>query len=145
MINWLKNLLQVFLLITAGTIISATIYCTLFFQDITFGIDLLWQLVAVAFFCTVPCLMFYSKKELSKKTMLIRHIIHLCVTLAILIFFAYFWTWIDVGSIIQPIVFVVLVSVVYVTVTFFAYQIDKMTAKQLNERLQQFRQRDKHI
>ncbi len=145
MINRLRSLLQLFLLITAGTVISATVFCTIFFQDITFGIDLLWQLVAVAIFCTVPCLIFYSKKELSKKSMLIRQIIHLCVTLTILIFFAYFWTWIDVGSIIQPLVFVALVSVVYVIVAFFAYQVDKMTAKQLNERLQKFKQQNTDV
>lgn len=145
MINRLKNLLQMFLLITAGTVISATIFCTIFSQNITFGIDLLWQLIAVAFFCTVPCIIFYSKKELSKKSMLIRQIVHLCLTLAILIFFAYFLTWIEAGSIIQPVIFVALVSVVYVTVAFFAYQADKVTAKQLNERLQRFRQRNTDV
>lgn len=145
MINQLRNLMQLFLLITAGTVISATIFCTIFSPNITFGIDLLWQLIAVAIFCTVPCIMFYTKKELSKKSMLIRQIIHLCVTLTILIFVAYFWRWIDAGSIIQPLVFVAMVSVVYVTVAFFAYQVDKMTAKQLNERLQKLKQRNTDV
>lgn len=141
MINGLKNMLLDFLLITAGTTLSATVFCTIFSQDMTFGIELLWQLAALSFFSTLPILIFHSKKELTKTQMLTRQIIHLCVLLTILIFFAYYWEWIDAGSIIQPIVFVALVAVVYITVTYFAYQRDKKVAILLNERLEKFKKR----
>ena len=142
MIKRLKEMLLDFLMITAGTTLSATVFCTIFSQDFTFGIELLWQIVALSFFCTLPIIIFHSKKELTKTQMLIRQIVHLCVLLTVLIFFAYYWEWIDTGSIVQPIVFVALVAVVYITVTYFAYQCDKKVAILLNDRLERYKKRN---
>ena len=133
-------MLLVFLLVTAGITMCTTVFCTVFYQNLSFGIELLWQVVALSLFCTLPGLVYVSKKELTKKQMLIRQIIHLGVLLILLLFFAYHWEWIDEGSIVQPIVFIIMFSLVYTMVSYITYKRDKKVANILNERLEKYKQ-----
>lgn len=137
----IKEMLLELILIMAGILVCTTVFCTIFFPYVQFGIDLLWQMVALAFICTVPGFVFVSKKELAKNQMLVRHIIHLCVLLALLLFFAFRWRWIDAWDIVQIVVFIVMFVFVYIMVSFFSYEKDKKVANKLNERLERFKQR----
>lgn len=140
MLTRLKEMLLEFILITTGITFAATTFCTIFCQDVQFGIGFLWQIIALSFFCTLPGLVFFTKKELTKKQMLTRKLIHVCLLFIILIFFAYHWKWIDVGSIIQLVVFVIIIPVVYSMVWYFTYQRDKKVANMLNEKLATYKQ-----
>jgi predicted neutral ceramidase superfamily lipid hydrolase len=139
MIKRIKDMILDFFLIMAGILLCTAVFCTIFNDDIQYGIELLWQIVALAFFSTLPGLVFWSKKELSKKQILIRQVIHLCLLLTTLIFFAYDWEWLSPQSIIQPIIFIVMIALVYTMVNYFTYIRDKKTAKELNERLEKFK------
>lgn len=142
MLKRLKEMLLEFLLITAGITMCTTVFCTVFYQHFYFGIELLWQVVALSFFCTLPGLVYVSKRELTKKQMLTRQIIHVCVLLALLLFFAYYWEWLTPQSIVQPIIFVFMFAFVYTIVCYFAYKHDKKVAKMLNERLPKFKNKN---
>jgi len=142
MLKQLKDMLLEFLLITAGILLCTTVFCTIFYQDILFGIDLLWQIIGLAFLSTLPGFIFFSKHELTKKQMLNRQIIHVCILVALLLFFAYHWKWLVPQSIVQPIVFIAMIAFVYTIVSFFVYQRDKKVANMLNERLEKFKQKN---
>ncbi len=138
-IKRIKDMLLEFLLIIAGILLCTAVFCTVFYTDAQFGVEILWQIVALAFLCTLPGFVFFSKKELSKKQILIRQVIHLCLLLIILLFFAYFWEWLSPRSVVQPVIFIVMFALVYTMVGYFSYKRDKKTAKQLNERLEKFK------
>ncbi len=142
MIIKLKEMLLDFLLITAGISLSATVFCTIFYQDVRFGIELLWQVAALSFFCTLPGFVFYSKKELMKKQMLTRQIIHLCILIVLLLFFTYHWNWIDWRNIVQPVIFIAMFALVYVVVCYFTYKRDEKVASMLNERLAEYKHKN---
>ncbi len=140
MLERLKRLLLDFMLITAGITLSAAVFCTLFYRDALFNIELLWQIVLLSFLCTLPSLVFTSKTELTKKQMLVRQIIHLGILLTLLLFFALRWEWIESDKIVHIIVFILLIAIVYTVVTYFTYVKDKMVAKMLNDRLSKYKQ-----
>lgn len=140
MIKRLKEMLLEFLLITAGITICTTVFCTVFYQTGYFSVELLWQVLALSLFCTLPGLVYVSKKELTKKQMLVRQIVHLCILLTILLFFAYYWRWLDAGNIVHPIVFIVMFSSVYTMVSYITYIRDKKVSKMLNDRLSKYKQ-----
>lgn len=138
----LKDMTLEFLLIIAVTVLCATMFCTVFFPDMRFDISLLWELLAFALFCTLPGLIFCSKGELSKKQMRFRKILHLCVLVSLLIFFGYYWGWLDYGSFIQPVVIIILFAFSYLMVWYFMYLREKNVARMLNESLESFKKRE---
>jgi uncharacterized membrane protein len=142
MLKRLKDMLLDFLLIMAGILLCTTVFCTIFNREIRFGVDLLWQIIGLAFFSTLPGFIFFSKHELTKKQMLTRQIIHACILVILLLFFAYHWRWLIPQSIVQPIVFIFMIAFVYMIVSFFTYKRDKKVANMLNEQLKKFKQKN---
>lgn len=137
--DFLKKMLRDFFTITAGCFLATTVYCSIFYHDVTFNLYALWTTVAMAVLTTLPHFIFYSRKELGKKQMLVRQIIHACVLLAIILTFAYTLGWIERGSIVQLAVFILLVGLVYSAVGFLSFHHDKKVARELNERLKQYK------
>jgi len=137
--DFLKKMLGDFFTITAGCFISTTVYCTIFYRGVTFDLYGMWSIIALGVVTTLPHFIFFSRKELGKKQMLVRQIIHACVLLSILLTFAYTLGWIDTASIIQPIVFILLVGMVYMTVGLLSFHHDKKVAEQLNMGLKQYK------
>ena len=56
-----------------------------------------------------------------------------------MVFFAYTWRWIEPGSLLQPVVFLLLVLAVYTGVSLFAYYQEKKIAKLLNAKLKKYK------
>ena len=140
-IKRIKEMMLEFLLIVAGTVICAAVFCTMFFPNARFSISLLWQLLTFAFLCTLPGFIFCSKKELGKKQMRLRKILHLFTLISLLLFFGYYWGWLAAGSIIQPVVIILLFSVSYIMVWYFTYLREKKVARMLNESLESYKKR----
>jgi uncharacterized membrane protein len=136
--EFLLKMIRAFFTIMAGILIATTVYCTIFVPDLTFGIDFLWQIIVMAFLTTLPAFIFYTKKELSKKQMLARQIIHACVLLALILSIAYFLGWIEPASIVQLAVFLALVACVYLVVRVLSFHHDKKIAERLNIGLKKY-------
>jgi len=137
--DFLKKMLRDFFTITAGCFLSTTVFCTIFYPGVSFNITAMWYLVSLGFVTTLPHFIFYSRKELGKKQMLTRQIIHACVLFGILLTFAYTLGWIEKGSVVQPIVFILLVGLVYFMVGFLSFHHDKKVARELNKQLKQYK------
>lgn len=140
--DFLKDMLRDFFIITTGILISATVFCTIFIPERPFGIGFLWQIIAMGVFSTLPHFIFFAKKELTKKQMLTRQIIHACVLLALLLTLAHVWGWVDLHNAAGVMVFITMVGFVYMLVTLFSLHHDKKVAEALNARLQQYRDRE---
>ena len=137
----LKMMLTEFVIILSGTTICAAIYCTVFNPDANLGVELLWEIIALAVFTSLPQLLFYSKRELSAKQMRIRQSIHVVLVVGLIILCAYTWGWVGFDSFIEPLAFVVLVLVTYTAITVYMYYREKKLVNMLNEKLREFRDR----
>ena len=104
----LKTMAFEFVIIVAGITASVLIFCAILEPTARFGIEILLQILSLSFFVTLPHLVFYSPKELSKKQMRIRQAIHIALVTALMFFFGYEWNWINRGSVWHPILFFLL-------------------------------------
>ena len=137
----LRTMLIEFFIILSGTTICAAVFCTVFYSDTALSVSLLWQIIALSFLTSLPYLIFYSKKELSKRQLRVRQAIHLILVVGLIIFLAYSWKWIEFVSFIEPLAFVALVLLSYAGIALFMYHREKKLANTLNEKLKKFKER----
>jgi MFS superfamily sulfate permease-like transporter len=140
--DFLKMTLRDFMIIAAGILINAAIFCTIFYPDYIFDIRFLWQIITMAALTSLLHIVFYSKKELTKRQMLVRQIIHACLLLTLLLVLVYTWRWLEPGDVVQVIVFIALAACVYVSVCVLSLHYDKKVAKELNARLKQYKKKE---
>lgn len=134
-------MLTEFIVILSGTTICAAIYCSVFYPDTILGVNFLWEVIALAFLTTLPHLIFCSKSELSKRQLMVRQALHLILVVALIVFLAYVWNWVEFGSIIEPLAFIILVLLSYTGIALFVYHKEKKLANLLNEKLRRFKER----
>lgn len=133
----LKAMFRAFFIITTGIIASMYIFCLIFFPDASFSLDDIGRILLMAFASDLPFFLFYSRKELGKKQMLVRTAVHIPVLLAILLYFAHLWNWVSMNNPKEVVVFILLVLGVYAIVyAAGAYQ-DKKMADKLNDSLKE--------
>ena len=135
----IKTMLVEFFIILSGTTICAAIFCTVFYRDVVLGVDFLWELIILSFLTALPQILFFSKKEISKKQMRIRQTIHVVLVVGLLVFLAYIWGWVEFTSVLEPLAFVVLVLLSYTAIARYMYHRDKKLAARLNEKLRVFK------
>lgn len=131
----LKTMLRSFFVITTGVITSMYVFCLIFNPDASFSLHDIGRVLLMALVSELPFIIFYSRRELSKKQMLIRQAVHLPVLLADLLFFAQLWNWVNMGRLKEIIVFILLVISVYVMVLAAVTYQDQKLAEKLNDSL----------
>jgi len=101
----------------------------------TFGVHDITALLVMAVFGTLSYFIFYSKKELSRKQMLMRNVIHMSVIIGVMLLIASYMQWILWNEPIRIIVFVGVVVLVYVMIVVVNVLHDKKTADQMTQNL----------
>lgn len=133
----IKVMFRSFFMITTGIIASMYAFCLIFSPDVSFSLDDIGRILLMALAGDLPFILFYSRRELNKKQMLIRTGIHLPVLLAILLYFAHLWEWVSINKPKEVAVFILLVLGVYAAVSAITAYQDKKTADKLNVSLRE--------
>lgn len=133
----LKTMFQAFFIITTGIIVSMYVFCLIFSPDAVFSLDDIGRILLMAVVSDLPFFLFYSRNEASKRQMLVRTAIHISVLLAILLYFAQLWDWVNIYNPKEVAVFILLVLGVYVIVYAVSVYQDKRTADKLNDSLKE--------
>jgi len=131
----LKLMFRSFFVITTGVVVSMYVFCLIFTPEATFYLEDIGRILLMAVAGDIPFIIFYSQKELSKKKMFIRFIIHFLVLLAILLYFAHLWDWVNLKSPKEVAVLILLIIGVYAIVVIAINYQDKRLADKLNESL----------
>lgn len=132
---------QMFFIIVTGAVAAAAVFCAIFYPGGTFEIGIMWQLLLSSLLCTLTYLVFYARRELSRRQLLLRKALHLALLLLILVGSAIGFGWLRPTSALELCVFVLLVVVVYVLVNLMLALNDKWQAQRLNEGLQRYKKR----
>lgn len=139
----IKDLIQVmiktFFIATTGIVVSAAVFCSVFSKGTTLGVSILWQILILGGLTTLPSLVLYSPRELTKKGLLVRQVVHIILLISILFYLGYIWDWITISKPMQWILYLFLVAVVYLSVKVLAFQKDKKVADQLNIGLKKYK------
>jgi len=131
----LKTMLNSFFIITTGITASIFVFCLIFSPEAVFSISIFGSIFMTALICELPLFIFYSPKELDKKQMLNRTIVHFFVVLVVLILLGQLWDWIDIDKPSEIIVYVLLVSAVYLVVQLITVFKEKRLADRLNKEI----------
>lgn len=132
-----KKMINSFFMITTGIVISMYVFCLIFNPDVKFTLVDIGRIIVMAVVSDLPFLIFLCRRELDKKQMLIRNIIHLTVLSAILLYFAFLWDWVNPRDGKEIAVFLVSVLLVYAAIFLTNRYRDGKLSDKLNDRLKQ--------
>lgn len=131
----LKTMLYSFFVIIAGIVASMYVFCAIFIPDAVFTLRDIGGILIMAAASELPHLIFLSRKDLNRRQMLIRYIIHFPVLMAILLGLAFIFKWVALNSAAEVTVFVIEILVVYAMVRLAISYRDKKLADKLNDGL----------
>jgi len=129
-------MLHNFFLIFGGSVIAMYLH-HLIFGDYYMRTHDIAALFIAAALCSLTQFIFYAKRPLNKKLVIIRQIIHLAIVLAIVLCTAYFMGWIGREKPVQILLFIGYVVVVYVFITAVSIRKSKKLADALNRKLKE--------
>jgi hypothetical protein len=138
----IKNMFKVFILSLSGTTIGSTIFITLFEKDATLNYLFLWQMIIIAVGCALGNVIFVAKRELTKGEIKIRFILHYVYISLIVIGGAHFFDWINIRNITDIGMMVVLIAIIYTSVTTAMFKNDSKEAEDLNKKLSKYNKRE---
>ena len=99
------------------------------------------QILLVAFLTTPPRLLFYSKRELDNRGMLLRHAIHFPLIVVIVATASYFFVWFPFsGNLFGTAIIVASVTVIYAVVLAIDYLRSKRLAHRLTQEIEEWKQ-----
>lgn len=137
--EFMRAIIKQYFVIYTGTMIATFCFCLVFYPEESLPVSYLAWMMLFALCGTLPSLIFYSKKELSKEQWGIRKGIHFVLLEGVLL---------TAGKVLgmyrgvkQGFWFAIAVFVVYVFVCVFGYWSEKKTAEALNEKLRERRER----
>ena len=132
-----KKMFYSFFVITTGVTVSMYVFCLIFNPGVSFSLNDIGRILVMGLASDLPFLIYYSRRELGKKQMFIRAVIHVIVLLAILLYFAQRWDWVSINNPQEVLVFVLLVLGVYAVVSVVTAYRDKKLADKLNDSLKE--------
>ena len=137
----IQKLVQTFCFVITGSLFATTLFITFLSPKISFGVEVLWQIIILSFFSSNLSIIFYSSKELSKKQLLRRKILHFFLLNIVLLGCAYYFHWFMISEIGKSIIFVILSFIVYVFVSISCFSSEKKQAATLNEKIKQYQKK----
>lgn len=137
----LKMVIKFFCIICTGSVFGAAV-CTSFTKSkITIHANILWQILLLSLLMASLTLIYYSSKELSKKSYLLRTFIHYLGVNAIMIIGGMKFGWIGPGEPVSAKLFVIMVTVIYLAITGGNYCYNERISRKLNDALSSYHQK----
>ncbi len=140
----LKQMYRSYFMITAGVLLSVTVFCMIFMPVSSFSVTELGYILISGVLYDLPYLVFYAPRELDKRQWRIRKVLHFLLLEIVVIGSGHFlFQWLQDWDLIQHIVMVLMVLVVYLVVIFGSWERERMNAKAINQKLRELFQEEK--
>ncbi|MDD6810603.1 MAG: DUF3021 family protein [Lachnospiraceae bacterium] len=138
----IKEMLYTFSYVTTGVVFATAFFLTVFKPDTYVSINLLWQILGISLVCVFGNLLYPVNKELSKKQMCIRMILHYLYINLIVLECGYYFDWFFIGNLKMVFCMIVLIAIIFVVVSFVMWNNGRKTSRQLNEQLKEYQKKD---
>lgn len=138
----MKLLLDIFGKITAGVLMAAAAYITIFWgTEAKISAMILWQVLIVSAVCSVPVLLFAADngKELSKRGMFVRQFLYFLFVNVVVLGLGSLFDWFEFRNVSMVLVMEAMIIAVYALVNVVSYLSDRAAAQNMNEKLQERR------
>lgn len=131
--DFIKKVLQQFLIIFALIIIILTFLRQLYYPEVAFDLKSIYIVMAFSLFASLLGFILYSPNNLSEKNSRIRMVIHFLALEALLITLASITGIVD--SVISKSILAIQIAVIYCIVRLLSWQQDKKVSNEINEKL----------
>lgn len=105
--------------------------------DVAFNILDMWGIMLIGVLCAICYLPMLSEKDYSKRTMIILQVAYFIIINAATLATGYFLHWFNFKNPVAVFSFEVVIILVYTTVMIVSYKIDAVSAKMMNEKLEE--------
>lgn len=133
----LKVMFQSFFVIVTGVTLAMYLSCLIFYPEAVFSTVDIGGILLVGLLSDATFLVFCSRKELGKKKMLLRFCIHIPLVVAVVLWFAWRWNWINIYRAAEVAVYILLILGVYAITLAVSFYQDKKTADRMNDSLKE--------
>jgi len=127
---------DVFARVAASVFTFSSIYIAVFFgTDVRLSLSYIWGVLLISLAAAVARIPFFTDKEISKIKMLAGNIIYFIFINILVMVVGYYLNWFNPGENKMILGLEATIFVVYVCVMFISYLTDLHTAKKINEKL----------
>lgn len=126
----LKVLLKVFVMVTTGSLIAATIIVCLINGYSNTPSDILWQILVESAACAISSLVYFNAQKF-----IVRIIIHYFIINAIVLGFGYWFGWFEFKNFLVILIMILIIAAIFFIVTFTMIISSKKETEKINERL----------
>lgn len=144
MLRRLRDMLFVYMCVTTCVLFVTALYITIFWPQVTLGVEILWQILSVSFLCSVANSI-YPQREVSKKTILFLYILRYVITNGIVLGCGIWFGWFYANDLPMVLAMLFSIAVIFVLVSVAAWRRGKQQAALMNERLQVYQQREEKV
>ncbi|MCX4322117.1 MAG: DUF3021 family protein [Lachnospiraceae bacterium] len=134
------ELLLTFCMVTTGSVFVCAVYNKIFWSGDTFlDGDILWQLLALAFVCSLGNFI-HPYREISRRRAAIDKGLHYVYINVVVLGSGYLFGWMDIENLSMLAVMAVGILVVFVTVSFVIWRLHARETENLNRKLREYQQ-----
>lgn len=137
------ELLLTFCMVTTGSVIVCAVYNKIFWSGDTFlDADILWQLLALAFVCSLGNFI-HPYREISRRRELVDKGLHYLYINAVVLGCGYGFGWMDIENLSMLAVMAAGILAVFVSVSFVIWRLHARESESLNRKLKEYQQTGK--
>ena len=132
----LKVFFDVFTKVTTCVVLGVGIYCLIFFPEVNFGADIMWQILLVSFLTSAGTLMYTD--EITKNSMKVRCVIHYLLVNIIVVSCGIWFKWFYPDNLPQVIGMLILIAIIFLVVSVVSWKKVLKEADLMNQRLMEY-------
>lgn len=135
--NTLKNILFTFTCVTTCTLISAAVFITFFYDNLSVDVSLLWQIIGTSALCSLGNLL-HIGHEKSKRQLTILTLLHYVYINAVVLTCGILFEWFYVDRMEMVLFMVVSITVIFLFIYTVHYLRSKQDSEKMNQHLQEY-------
>lgn len=134
------ELLLTFCMVTTGSVFVCAVYNKVFWpDDIFLDGDILWQLLALAFVCSLGNFI-HPYREISRRRASIDKGLHYVYINVVVLGSGYLFGWIDIKNVFMLAAMVFGISAVFAVVSYVIWRLHARESENLNRKLREYQQ-----
>lgn len=134
------ELLLTFCMVTTGSVFVCAVYNKVFWpQGTLLEADILWQLLAMAFVCSLGNFI-HPYREISRRRASVNKGLHYLYINVVVLGSGYGFGWMDIGNILMLVVMALGILVVFAVVSFVIWKLHERETENLNRKLKEYQQ-----
>lgn len=132
----LKVFFDVFTKVTTCVVFGVGIYCLIFFPEVNFDADIMWQILLVSLLTSAGTLMYTD--EINKNSMKVRCVIHYFLVNIIVVCCGIWFEWFYLDNLPQVIGMLILIAIIFLVVSVVSWKKVLKEADLMNQRLVEY-------